>query len=113
MNADYVAAVHGHIIDLLHRDGELVGLIEMQPQNDHLYIDNIAVAPAYQGRGYGRTLLAHAEAISQLLGLKEVRLSTNQRWVDTVRLYERFGYRTDRKEIEERGTVLYMSKALA
>jgi ribosomal protein S18 acetylase RimI-like enzyme len=28
---------------------------------DHLWIENVAVAPEGQGRGYGRLLLAHAE----------------------------------------------------
>jgi ribosomal protein S18 acetylase RimI-like enzyme len=113
MNADYDAAVRGYLIDLLHQDDELAGLIEMHPEKDHLYIQNIAVSPAFQGRGYGRTLLAHAEEIARSLGLKEVRLSTNQRFTDSVRLYRRFGYRVDREEVEQlRGVVLYMSKSL-
>ena len=113
MNADYNLAVQNDIVDLLHYENELAGLIEMHSEGDHLHIQNIAVLPTFQGRGYGRALLAHAEAVSKSLGFKEVRLSTNQRWTDSVRLYERFGYRIDREEIEPvRGTVLYMSKAV-
>ena len=113
MNADYNVAVRDYVIDLLHQDGELVGLIEMHPESDHLHIQNIAVSPAFQGCGYGRALLSHAEEIARSLGLKEVRLSTNQRFTDSVRLYERFGYRVDREEVEQlRGVVLYMSKSL-
>jgi ribosomal protein S18 acetylase RimI-like enzyme len=80
---------------------------------DHLHIQNVAVSPAFQGCGYGRALLSHAEEIARSRGLKEVRLSTNQRFTDSVRLYERFGYRLDREEVEQlRGVVLYMSKSL-
>jgi hypothetical protein len=45
MGADYDAAVRRHHIDLLFRNGELVGLIEMIARTDHLLIENVAVAP--------------------------------------------------------------------
>jgi ribosomal protein S18 acetylase RimI-like enzyme len=76
MNADYDVAMRDHIIDLLHVDGELAGLIEMYPESDHLHIQNIAVSPAFQGHGYGRALLAHAEEVSRSLSFSEVSLST-------------------------------------
>lgn len=113
MNADYSAAAHNYLIDLLYRNDELVGLIEMHPESDHLHIQNIAVSPTFQGRGYGRSLLSHAEKVARSLGFEEVRLSTNRRWTDNVRLYEHFGYRIDREEMEQlRGTIVYMSKAI-
>jgi hypothetical protein len=45
MNVDYNVAVRDYVIDLLYQDGELVGLIEMHPESDHLHIQNIAVSP--------------------------------------------------------------------
>jgi ribosomal protein S18 acetylase RimI-like enzyme len=113
MNADYDLAVRDNIIDLLHVDGELAGLIEMYPESDHLHIQNVAVSPAFQGRGYGRALLAYAEEVARSRGFAEVRLSTNERFTDSLRLYKRFGYRVDRTEVEQlRGVVLHMSKGL-
>ena len=61
MQADYDRAVREHSIDLLTVAGALVGLIETIVRPDHLWIENVAVAPDRQGRGYGRMLLAHAE----------------------------------------------------
>ena len=58
---DYQRAVVEHTIDLLTVSGALVGLIETILQPDHLWIENVAVAPEWQGRGYGRLLLNHAE----------------------------------------------------
>jgi ribosomal protein S18 acetylase RimI-like enzyme len=113
MDADYNVAVRDYVIDLLYQDGELIGLIEMHPESDHLHIQNIAVSPAFQGCGYGRALLSHAEKVARSRGLKEMRLSTNQSFTHSVRLYERFGYRVDREEVEQlRGVVLHMSKSL-
>ena len=70
MTADYNAAVRDHIVDMLHLDGKLAALIEMCPEADHLLVVNVAVSPAYQGRGYGRALLVHAEELAVSLGLE-------------------------------------------
>ena len=61
MQADYERAVGEHTIDLMIVNGALVGLIEMMLQPDHLWIENVAVAPEQQGRGFGRLLLDHGE----------------------------------------------------
>ena len=112
MGADYVAAVQRHRIDLLYADGVLAALIEMIPQGGHLLVENVAVSPAFQRRGLGRKLLAHAEEVAALLGHDEIRLYTNERFVGNVELYRRLGYRIDRKE-EFRGSPrVHMSKAL-
>src|SRR5215469_13575828 len=57
MKADYERAVRDHEIDLLYADGELVGLIEVIANADHLFIENIAVVPRRQGQGLGHYLL--------------------------------------------------------
>lgn len=95
MTADYDAAVRDHVVDMLHLDGKLAVLIEMHPQTDHLLIVNVAVLPAHQGRGCGRTLLAHAEELTRSLGLGEMRLYTSVHLTENVKLYERVGYKMD------------------
>ncbi|MEA2792158.1 MAG: hypothetical protein QOG73_4564 [Acetobacteraceae bacterium] len=111
MTADYDVAVRDHMVDLLHLDSELAALIEMRPEVDHLLIVNVAVSPAYQGHGYGRALLVHAEELALSLGLEEVRLYTNGSFTDNVKLYKRVGYRVDREEVHPQlGAAVYMSK---
>ena len=111
MIADYDAALRDHLIDLLQVDGEAVALIEMAPKADHLLIVNIAVAPTYQGKGYGSALMAHAEEVARSLNLNEMRLYTNALFAENVRLYSRLGYRVDREEQHPQfGGTVYMSK---
>jgi GNAT superfamily N-acetyltransferase len=78
MTADYAEAVQKHRIDLLYLGGKLAALIEMIPEADHLLIENVAVSPAFQGRGLGRKLMAHAEQVAATLGHSEVKLYTNK-----------------------------------
>jgi ribosomal protein S18 acetylase RimI-like enzyme len=84
MQADYERAVAEHTIDLLIVDGALAGLVETMLQPDHLWIENVAVAPEQQGRGVGRLLLDHAERRALRSGRTEVRLLTNQAFAGTT-----------------------------
>ncbi len=110
MTADYAEAVRKHRIDLLYLDDALAALIEMIPGADHLLIENVAVAPAFQGRGLGRKLMAHAEQVAGSLGHPEIRLYTNKLFAGNVRLYLRLGYAVDREEEFRGGLTVYMSK---
>jgi ribosomal protein S18 acetylase RimI-like enzyme len=112
MRADYEAAVRDHRIDLLYRDSELAALIETVAETDHLLIENVAVAPAFQGQGLGRVLLAHAEQLAAQSGYAELRLYTNKLFAANVALYQRLGYRIDREESLNGGTAVHMSKAV-
>lgn len=113
MTADYDAALREHLVDLLHVGGEAVALIEMAPKADHLLIVNVAVAPTYQGKGYGSALMAHAEEVARTLNLNEMRLYTNALFAENLRLYSRLGYRVDREEKHPQfGVTVYMSKRL-
>ncbi len=77
MTADHAEAVRNHRIDLLHVVGTLAALIETIPEVDHLLVENVAVSPAFQGRGIGRKLMAHAEQIAASLGHGEIRLTSS------------------------------------
>jgi ribosomal protein S18 acetylase RimI-like enzyme len=101
MSADYDRAIAQHIIDLLEEGGRLLALIEMIPQKDHLLIENIAVRPDQQGKGFGDRLLQHAEGIAHALGLEEIRLYTNTAFTSNIAFYAKRGY-----EEYRRGTIV-------
>lgn len=113
MTAAYEDSINRHRFDLLHADAKLIALIETAIREDHLWIENVAVLPEHQGRGYGRRLLAHAEELAADAGLSEIRLLTNAAFEANVHLYEAVGYRTTSTEPFMGGTTLYMSKRLS
>lgn len=114
MGVDYAEAVLRHRFDLLHAEGRLAALIETTPQGDHLLIENLAVRPAFQGRGFGRRLLALAEDLALAAGLGGTRLYTNQRFAANLRLYARLGYRVEREEaLNGGGVAVHMVKPRA
>src|SRR5580658_1181840 len=112
MQADYDRAVREHAIDLLTVGGALAGLIETILGPDHLWIENVAVAPDRQGRGYGRRLIAHAETRAAAAGREEIRLQTNAAFAANVALYRKLGYAIDRTEPFRGGTTVFMTKRI-
>lgn len=113
MGADYEAAVRNHRFDLLDIDGVLRGLIETVDEGAQLLIENVAVAPGFQGRGLGTQLMGHAEQVAIALGHNRIWLYTNKRFTENVRLYLKLGYRVDREEDVGGGTTrVDMSKML-
>ena len=112
MLADYTVAIARHVVDLHHIAGALAALIEILPERDHLLIVNVAVAPAFQGRGLGRAMLAHAERFAHAQSLGEVRLYTNRLMAANLRLYLALGDRAVREEAFMEGAVIHMSKRL-
>ncbi|WP_246506060.1 GNAT family N-acetyltransferase [Mesorhizobium silamurunense] len=61
MRADYNKALNEHRFELAIEDGRIVGLIETMAHDDHIWIENVAVAPEVQGRGIGQLLLDRTE----------------------------------------------------
>ena len=85
-------------VTVLEAAGRVLGLIVMFPEADHLFVDNVAVWPSEQGRGYGRRLLRYAESEANRRGFDEIQLYTEERMSENLSLYPAIGY----EEIERR-----------
>lgn len=113
MRADYDKAVAEHLIDLWEEGGELLALVEMIPEADHLLIENLAVRPDAQGRGLGDHLLKHAETVARGLGFGELRLYTNELFAGNVAFYARRGFEeTHRASIVPGSITVFMRRRL-
>jgi GNAT superfamily N-acetyltransferase len=113
MTADYDAAVQHHLIDLIEAaKGGIAALIETIPETGSLLIENLAVAPDHQGRGYGKLLMDHAERLAASLGIPRTRLYTNKRFVENLNFYHRLGYAVDCEEAFKGGFIVHMSKTV-
>ena len=55
------------------------------------------MSPSFQGKGYGRILMAHAEKLAASSNFEQVKLYTNKLFVENVQLYIRLGYSVDRE----------------
>jgi ribosomal protein S18 acetylase RimI-like enzyme len=113
MTADYSVAIIEHRFDLLFVDCDLAALIETMLREGDLLIENVAVAPEFQKRGLSRTLIAHAEQVATQAGRAYVRLYTNSRFEENLRLYASLGYAVEREEALNGGIAIHMVKQVA
>jgi GNAT superfamily N-acetyltransferase len=113
MLVDYAAAIVDHPTWVLESGGTIVGVIELVEHADHLWVENVAIAPAWQRRGLGRRLLRHAEDEARRLGLPALGLLTNERYLDNIAMYERYGYRETHREPHQGTDLVHFRKVLA
>jgi ribosomal protein S18 acetylase RimI-like enzyme len=111
MDADYRAAIEHGETWVADDDGGIVGFLVLVPNADHLLLENVAVAPGFQGRGLGRRLLALAESRARDHGLDVIRLYTHATMTENQRLYEGLGYvQTERRTDDGFDRVFYAKR---
>lgn len=114
MQADYEKAVAEHWVDLVECGDALIALIEMIPQSDHLYVENIAVLEAHQGQGLARRLLDHAADLARASRLPEIRLLTNKAFAANISFYEHLGFENYQEiPFSGGGTTVYFRKPVS
>ncbi len=113
MVESYSAVVARHDVTVAERDGEVVGLVVLVPDDDEGFLlDNIAVDPAHHGTGVGRALLEHAEREARRAGRDSLYLFTHELMTENQELYARVGYvEFDRRQHGD-ALLVYMRKAL-
>ncbi|MEQ9763439.1 ribosomal protein S18-alanine N-acetyltransferase [Streptococcus sp. ZJ151] len=72
----------------LSEDDQIIGFLALQALFGEMELTNIAVLPAYQGRGLSKQLMANLEAMDEPIFL-EVRTSN----IKAQHLYQQFGFK--------------------
>jgi N-acetylglutamate synthase-like GNAT family acetyltransferase len=112
MLTDYAVAIREHAVWVIEETGQIVGVLELDRRDDHLWVENVAVSPDQQGRGLGRQLLRHAEDEARRHGLHETGLLTNERYVANIEMYTRYGYRETHRQPHLGTDLVYFRKTL-
>ena len=89
---DYAARVAAGEVSVCADGDQVAGILVLEPAPDYLLLDNIAVAPAWQGRGVGRLLLDFADAEARRAGYAELRLYTHVLMHENIVLYTHLGW---------------------
>lgn len=112
MRDDYRARIREKVVDLIDDAGTVAGLVVLLDRPDHLLLDNVAVDPAFQGRGLGRRLVAHAEAETRRRGRAELRLHTHETMTENVELYRHLGFEETHRAEQDGYRRVFMRKRI-
>jgi ribosomal protein S18 acetylase RimI-like enzyme len=112
MLEDYAALIEAGEVWVLVEGEEVLGVLVMRAAEDHLFVDNVAVAPGHQGRGLGRELVAFAEQRARREGLGEIRLYTNEKMWENLAVYEKLGFEETGRGLDGDYQRVFMRKRL-
>jgi len=109
---NYAALIADGRVQVAVASDTVEALLVLIPEDGSMLLDNVAVAPAAQGKGLGKRLMAFAESQARAAGYRFIRLYTNQSMHENIELYGRLGYRETHRAVEKGLHRVYMSKAL-
>jgi ribosomal protein S18 acetylase RimI-like enzyme len=112
MLEDYAALIRAGEVWVLAEGGEVLGVLVIRPAEDHMFVDNVAVAPGHQGRGLGRELVAFAEEKAAEHGMPEIRLYTNEKMHENLDIYARLGFEETGRGLDGGYRRVFMRKRL-
>ncbi|HEX6843249.1 MAG TPA: GNAT family N-acetyltransferase [Stellaceae bacterium] len=102
MFQNYPARVAQGAVWVLTENRAIIGIAVLQFNDDHLFIETVAIAPSHQRRGHGRRLLDFAEGEARRRGYAETRLQMHLTMARSIPLYREHGY-TEYARTEEDG----------
>jgi ribosomal protein S18 acetylase RimI-like enzyme len=112
MLADYIRQIQQNTVWILTEKNDIHGLLVAFPKDDYYFIENVAVHPDFQGRGYGKALMHFAEEQARALHLNELRLYTNVAMTENLVFYPTLGFEEMGRKTEDGYHRVYFRKRL-
>ena len=85
----------GHYSVVMHKDCDILGFAIYSPIIPESHLLNIAIDPAYQGKGLGDKLLQQIILQNRTIGVKTISLEVRVSNLPAINLYEKRGFLKD------------------
>jgi ribosomal protein S18 acetylase RimI-like enzyme len=112
MTDDYAEVIKNYRVTVAESHQTLVGVIVLTVTDEGYLIDNVAVDPAYRGKGIGSALLEFAEAEARHAGFDSIYLYTHEKMTENIALYAKIGYVEYDRRSQGDFSLVYMRKRL-
>lgn len=98
MVADFPAALREGRLEILQSGQRAIGYLVSDTRQSSLFVENVAIDPQHQGKGYGGSVFALLETRARTAGLRAIELYTNEKMTENLKFYPRLGF----EEIDRR-----------
>jgi N-acetylglutamate synthase-like GNAT family acetyltransferase len=112
MRQDYEEVIRDFQVTVVEHDGAVVAVLVLAVTEEGFLLDNVAVAPAHQGKGLGRSLLEHAESEARRQGFASIYLYAQEIMTENIALYRHIGYAEYARRVEFGLPRVYLRKSL-
>jgi ribosomal protein S18 acetylase RimI-like enzyme len=109
---DYTSVVVDREVWVAEVGPEIVAVLVLAGTPEGCLLDNVAVEPAWQGRGIGHRLLRLAERRAAQSGYDSIYLYVNVAMWENKQLYERLGFVEYERRTEGPYERIYLRKSL-
>ncbi len=113
MQDDYTVIIAKGQLHVLEDGADIAGLVVLIPEDRVMLLDNVAVSPRAQGRGFGRQLITFAEERARAAGYPAIRLYTQEIMTENIALYRRLGFVETHRARDKGFDRVFMTKTLA
>ena len=99
----------GYEYFMFRLDGEIIGYTGIhQEQDNRLFLSKLYIRKAYRGNGYARKALNMLEEICYERGLEAIWLTVNRFNDNTIKAYDKMGFRTIEEKKADIGNGFFM-----
>lgn len=109
---DYSSLITGGNVFCGEYSGKIIGVLVLRKFDDYMLLDNVALLPEFQGRGFGKLLITFAESYSLENKYNEIQLYTNVKMTENIGLYHGLGYTEYARKKEDGYERIYFKKVL-
>ncbi len=98
----------GFLYFLMKSGDENIGYIGVQPRGNELFLSKIYIKSSQRSRGYGKRAIHFAERFAREKRLRKISLTVNKNNRDSIKAYEKIGFKNVGSLIQEIGNGFIM-----
>lgn len=112
MVADFAAALELGQLEILETKDAPAGFLVSYAKGTVLFVENIALHPNHQGKGFGGQIFTLLEDRARIRGMDAIELYTNEKMTENLAFYPRLGFDEVERRSEAGFNRVYFRKAL-
>ena len=83
-----------YVYNILKDNGNILGYFGVAPKKDYLFLSKLYIKKEFRNLGCGRLAFNQIKQLAQQFNKKSSRLTVNKNNINTIKAYEKWGFKT-------------------